>query len=225
MPGRGQREVRGRRGRRWAALATVGIVVVAWTSTQAGATASAQDTAASAQDTAASERPIAAASAPPEPTVAVSVRGTSTLVGLLDAGSTVVEDGVVRTRDSVLQTVERSSDPRVSGEATITLDIDAYRGGEGTSFGGQVRYGRMRLENEDGAWEGDFTGRLSASGFLQTYWLAGEGAYAGWSYVVTAGGNGDVWFSDGLIYPGAVPAASALEGLPIEGPARDLPSA
>ena len=146
-------------------------------------------------------------------------------MGQLDAGTTVVEDGVVRTRGSVLQTVEASSDPRVSGAGTITLDIDAYPGSEGSPLGGQVRYGHMRVENEDGAWEGDFTGRLSASGFLQTHWLAGEGDYAGWSYVVTAGGTARSGSATMLIYPGELPTASTLDRLPVEGPGRDLPSA
>ena len=155
----------------------------------------------------------------------VSARGTSTLVDQLDAGVTTVEGGVVSTRGAVLVTIEESSDARVSGRATIDLNVDAYPGPDGTPGGAQVRWGEMRLENDTGAWEGWFTGRQNDSGFLQTYWLAGEGAYEGLSYVVTAGGNGNVWLSDGLIYPGELPPSGGANRLPLERPGRDLPTA
>jgi hypothetical protein len=156
---------------------------------------------------------------------AVSVSGTSTLVDQLDPGVTTIEDGVVRTRGAVLVTVEESSDPRVSGRATISLAVDAYPDEDGTPGLAQIRYGEMRLENEEGAWEGWFAGRLNDSGFLQTYWLAGQGAYEGLSYVVTAGGNGNVWQSQGLIYPGELPPVGSVNRLPVENPGRDLPTA
>lgn len=158
-------------------------------------------------------------------TVAVSVSGTSRLVDQLDAGVSTVEDGVVRTRGAILVTIEETSDPRVSGRAVIDLNVDAYPGEGGLPGAAQVRYGRMRLENDDGAWDGWFTGRLNDSGFVQTYWLAGEGAYEGLSYVVTAGGNGNLWLSQGLIYPGELPPAGGDDRLPVDGPGRDLPTA
>lgn len=156
---------------------------------------------------------------------AVSVRGSSTLVDQLDPGVTTVEGGVIRTRGAVLITVEESSDARVSGRATIDLNVDAYPGPDGTPGVAQVRWGEVRLENDAGAWEGWFTGRQHERGFLQTYWLAGEGAYEGLSYVVTAGGNGNVWLSDGLVFPGELPPAGGANRLPLESPGRDLPTA
>jgi len=167
----------------------------------------------------------AAAAELPADDVAVSVSGTSTLVGQLEPGTTSVEDDVVRTRGTVLVTVEESSDPRVSGRAIIRLDIDAYPGPGGVPGAAQVRYGEMRLENDDGAWEGWFAGRFNGSRFIQTYWLAGEGAYEGLSYVVTAGGNGNTWLSDGLIYPGELPPVGNVNRLPVDGPGRDVPTA
>jgi hypothetical protein len=68
-------------------------------------------------------------------------------------------------------------------------------------------------------------GRLNGSGFTQTYWLEGEGAYEGLTYVVTAGGDGNVWLSDGLIYPGDVPPSGSENRLPIESQDRDVPAA
>ena len=72
---------------------------------------------------------------------------------------------------------------------------------------------------------GRFSGSLGGSGFLQTYWLEGEGAYEGLSYVVTAGGSGNVWQSSGLIFPGDVPSVGVSNSLPIDGIGDDLPSA
>jgi hypothetical protein len=161
----------------------------------------------------------------PSPEGAVSVRGTSTLVGQLDPGVTTLDDGVVRARGNVLVTLEEADDPRASGQAIIRVNIDAYPGADGTAAVAQVRFGEMRLENDEGAWEGWFMGRLNGSGFTQTYWLEGEGAYEGLTYVVTAGGDGNVWLSDGLIYPGDVPPSGSENRLPIESQDRDVPAA
>jgi hypothetical protein len=156
---------------------------------------------------------------------AVWVRGTSTLIGQLDPGTTVLDGGVLRTRGAVLVTLEASSDERAAGRGLIRLDVDVYPAPDGTSVGGQVRYGTMRIENDAGAWEGRFAGRLSGAGFSQTYWLEGEAAYEGLTYVVTAGGDGDVWTTDGLIYRGEPPPLSDGVRLPVEAPDRDLPAA
>ena len=83
----------------------------------------------------------------------------------------------------------------------------------------------MRIENEDGSWEGSFAGRLSNGRFLQTYWLRGRGDYAGLTYVVTAGGEGPVWASEGLIYPGSPPPGTPLGPIDPATPAGDPPLA
>ena len=153
---------------------------------------------------------------------AVSVTGTSTLVGQISAGVTRVAEGIVQVRDNVLVTVEESTDPRAAGRATITLNIDVYPAGASPA---QIRYGSMRIENAAGAWEGHFTGRLTERGFTQTYWLTGEGAYAGLSYVVTAAGSGPVWRSQGLIYPGKLPPLRGGVALGLDGPGIELPTA
>jgi hypothetical protein len=154
---------------------------------------------------------------------AASVDGTSTLVGTLQAGTTTIEDGVIRLRDSVLVTIEEATDPRVSGRASISVNFDAYPDAEGRTT--QVRFGSMRLVNDDGWWEGRFTGKLSARGFDQTYWLSGSGAYEGLSYVVTAFGSGPVWQSHGLIYPGELPPQGRVFGFDLDGPGPEQPAA
>jgi hypothetical protein len=151
--------------------------------------------------------------------VAVEVSGTSTLVDELEAGTISIEGGVARQRGVVLVTSEASSDPRASGRGTITLDVDAYADARGVLGATQVRSGSMRLENEAGEWFGRFAGRLSGGRFIQTYWLRGEEDYAGLTYVVTAGGNGPIWATEGLIYPGEPPQGVPLG--PVEAPASD----
>jgi hypothetical protein len=153
------------------------------------------------------------------------VVGTSTLIGQAEPGVTTLDGAIIRVRGNELITLEASSDPRVSGQARILVNYDAYPGPQGIPGTTQVRFGEMRLENEDGAWSGRFTGSLGASGFMQTYWLEGEGAYEGLSYVVTAGGNGNVWQSTGLIFPGDIPPMGSSAELPLDGIDRELPTA
>mgnify|MGYP001812170665 CR=1 FL=1 len=165
---------------------------------------------------------------PPAPEVlqqAVPVAGTSTLVGQRSPGVTALDGAIIRVRGNELVTVEESSDPRVSGQATINVNFDAYPGPNGIPGTTQVRFGEMRLVNEDGAWSGRFTGNLGGAGFLQTYWLEGEGAYEGLSYVVTAGGSGNTWQSSGLIFPGEIPPMGTSVSLPIDAIEGDLPVA
>ena len=156
---------------------------------------------------------------------AVAVTGTSTLVAEAAPGSIELENGVIRVRDNELVTVEVSSDPRVAGRATITVNFDAYADQSGLPGATQVRYGQMRLENDDGAWVGRFAGSLANGGFMQTYWLEGQGAYRGLSYVVTAGGNGNTWRSQGLIFPGDIPPLGGGPSFPLDAIGRDLPTA
>jgi hypothetical protein len=155
---------------------------------------------------------------------AVAVNGTSNLVGQEDPGTTVYDAGIVRVRDNRLVTVELSSDERVSGRAVINVNFDAYPDQSGLPGATQVRYGRMRLENGDGAWEGHFSGSLANGGFVQTYWLEGSGDYEGLSYVVTAGGNGSTWRSAGLIFPGDIPPMGGGNSLPLDAIGRELPT-
>jgi hypothetical protein len=100
------------------------------------------------------------------------------------------------------------------------MNVDAFADGTG-----QVRYGTMRIENEDGSWDGSFAGRLANGRFIQIYWLRGRGDYDGFTYVVTAGGDGPVWASEGLIYPGAPPPGAPLGPLEPARPAGDQPLA
>lgn len=160
-----------------------------------------------------------------QPAAAVAVTGTSTLVGESDPGGSSMDAGVVRVRDNVLITAELATDPRVSGRATITVNIDAYPDAAGRPGSSQVRFGRMELVNDGGAWAGRFAGSMANGGFVQTYWLVGTGDYKGLSYIVTAGGNGPVWRSQGLIFPGELPPLGSGPRLPIEDRDIEQPTA
>lgn len=155
---------------------------------------------------------------------AVAVNGTSNLVGQEDPGTSEYDSGIVRVRGNRLVTVELSSDDRVSGRAVINVNFDAYPDQSGLPGATQVRYGRMRLQNEGGAWVGHFSGSLANGGFVQTYWLEGTGDYEGLSYVMTAGGNGNTWRSSGLIFPGDIPLTAGGNSLPVEAIDLELPA-
>ena len=74
------------------------------------------------------------AEAEPSGPRAASVQGTSRLVGQVQSGTTLLDGGVLMTRQSILLTVEEATDPRVVGEARITLNIDAYRDASGGPY-------------------------------------------------------------------------------------------
>ena len=203
----------------------VGVLVALGSTAVLGQTEPAQAPQPTPAESAPAQAPAPTESQPPDESYAVSVNGTSTLVGQLDPGTIDVDGTVIRMRGNQLVTIEDSSDPRVSGRAVITVNFDAYPDASGLAGATQVRFGRMRLENDDGAWSGHFAGSRSNAVFAQTYWLEGEGAYEGLSYVVTAGGNGNVWRSLGLIFPGEIPPMGDSISLPIDAIERDLPSA
>ena len=52
----------------------------------------------------------------------------------------------------------------------------------------------------------------------------GEGDYEGLAYVVTAGGNGPIWQSQGLIYPGRIPPMGGTPVFDLDGPGRVAPT-
>jgi hypothetical protein len=146
-------------------------------------------------------------------------------VGQAAPGTTELDGAIVRVRGTELLTLEETTDPRTSGRATITVNFDAYPDASGLPGATQVRFGQMRLESEEGAWSGSFTGSLTNAGFIQLYWLEGEGAFDGLSYVVTAGGSGQKWRSEGLIYPGVIPPMGGAPAFGLEGPGTELPAA
>lgn len=102
-----------------------------------------------------------------EATVVRDVHGTA---GVLDEASSA---GLTEHR--LLVDV---ADPRIRGEALQTIRIEDV-----PEAGLQRSVGVMRLENPWGAWEGSINGVRYPDGTeIECGWLAGEGAYAGFSY-------------------------------------------
>ena len=84
--------------------------------------------------------------------------------------------------------------------STARIDSDDH-GGMGPTWG------TLRLENEDGAWEGVVSGYWYAPETRTAGWLVGEGAYEGLSYYhesVLEHGYLTISMS-GIIYPGDPP--------------------
>lgn len=114
----------------------------------------------------------------------------------------------------------KASDPRVSGEQ-ITVSIedssisnDAAVLGRNTSL--------MRIENEEGAWQGPVTWVILADYLdVQNGWLTGEGAYEGLSFFYSYYDDtaSDVHTGQGVIWPGPpppIPDVSLLDADPLD---------
>ena len=135
------------------------------------------------------------------PSPGVIVSGGSTHIGLERYGDEVIEDGIPRLRDNRTVSTAEMDDPRVSGTYRLTQS--------GQNLGGLgPMWGTMRVENEDGAWEGPVSGYWTD---VDTYFsgcLAGESAYEGLTYCMRVAADTvlrDV-ATDGLIYQGDLPS-------------------
>jgi hypothetical protein len=149
-------------------------------------------------------RPAASLPSSPAPAVgtgAAHVTGTETQTQL-NAGTQA--SGAVR--DRILTTTDAADDARVSGTGTLQISID-YHGTVGSVWG------TYRLENAGGAWQGSVTGATDTGGTYSDIWgwLAGSGAYEGYTYYFHADGSGALKF-DGIIYPGPAPVGTAPAG-------------
>jgi hypothetical protein len=122
--------------------------------------------------------------------------GTSHLDEIVDMGmQSLGADGVNRWRGLTALTVGEYTDPRLSGPATLTWNIDQY--GEDAFDGPE--WGTVHIENEGGAWRGNYTGFAYPDDevewfvvYLGTY--AGEGGYEGLvanCYLYVPGGGWD----------------------------------
>jgi hypothetical protein len=127
------------------------------------------------------------------------VTGTE-LVSVQTYGTSVGVDGVTQMRGVVARTTDTMNDPRVTGTGTVNGENDSYG-----SVGPQ--WGTYRLENAEGAWEGNWTGALWGDGMVSdvTAWLVGSGAYEGYTYYFHARGANPMKV-EGIVFPGLPPA-------------------
>ncbi len=112
-------------------------------------------------------------------------------------------DGRSHSRGGTVQCTDIVNDARVTGAVTGTWASDRW----GTeSSGALVQWGVLRLENEEGAWEGRYTGVYSSDrGDTIVFWWTGTGGYAGLTYFELVTGSGP-WVLQGQIFPGTPPA-------------------
>ena len=103
------------------------------------------------------------------------------------------------------------SDARLSGTVTITDNADRFIEGTDT-FLGDVLWGTIVIENDQGTWTGPLTGTsdLSAEGRGVTYIeLVGAGAYDGLSAILFEREEGEApnfeWDWNGVIFSGNLP--------------------
>jgi hypothetical protein len=157
--------------------------------------------------------PGAATDVVAEPAVIVS--GTTTMMTEGDSTSDQPLNGRMqasRGRASVFDW--ELDDPRLSGSATVTQNVDRWLDESDNDYG--IFWGTVSIENEDGSWLGTFVhsdGQTDAydgelGGVLQ---LRGSGAYEGWSAILYEyGPNPDAVDTtprllNGMMFPGDLP--------------------
>jgi hypothetical protein len=120
----------------------------------------------------------------------------------------------------VLSCNDVASDPRVSGQGTVTLNIEtwdpAVKTGPGTNM---VLWGDVLINGPDGSWSGRQYGIYDSGGTVHVFAvLAGSGAYEGWSYATSGtvpGPTGNTRSeSVGVIYHGPPPPGWSVEPFP-----------
>jgi hypothetical protein len=140
---------------------------------------------------------------------------TETVVGSVDDGDLVLR----RTRGQVWRLPDvQSEDPRFTGTYSTDLDLDTYyTPGADVEAAPTLSAGRLRLENEDGAWQGEYASGSwpdgpsddAASGIL----LRGEGAYEGFTALWTERYSEELcgWEFEGVVFEGEAPPAPTTE--------------
>jgi hypothetical protein len=137
-----------------------------------------------------------------ESTEPVYVTWSGDFAGMLDMrGEPEILDGYTRALEGN-RAKQTSDDPRISGEATYVYLVDR----NGTD---QRHTSLVRLENDEGAWQGELTNVfLPDQVWVQYGWLKGEGAYEGLSFFTSfRGTNGSRHLGEGMIWPGDPPPA------------------
>ncbi len=151
-----------------------------------------------------------------------SVTVTGSILGMcdVDAGTDTSVGGVREWRDWTVTCREVMSDPRVSGLSRHHFDRDcryALTPGDTDDRSpiGCVTWSEFVLTGPDGTWAGVDHGFVTADGESDTYRVAaGDGAYAGWTYVSHA----DESHVSGMIYEGQPPPWPALPPPPTVSP-------
>ena len=144
------------------------------------------------------------------PATLVSGEELCELSPMIAAGTTTIDpDGTIHTRDAEFKCTVTNSDPRISGTATYTANLDRWTttGTDGVQF----QWGTIRIENEGGAWDTEYIGIFSPeTGDVGAELYTGTGGYEGlYYYQWVIGTFGQPWPTKGLIFPDTVPIPGA----------------
>lgn len=142
---------------------------------------------------------------------ATYVSGTIENFSISEGTVTDGDDGASRSRDGSVSYTMVANDPRVSGTVTGTWNSDRWGVQDD---GALVQWGDVVLSNDDGTWEGSYTGAYASDygGDILTRWAVGTGAYEGLTFYfwldAPDGSMSGPWY--GLIYPGEPPPSVQL---------------
>ncbi len=150
----------------------------------------------------------------PSPDLSAGPPGLVTGHLVYDAGTTGGEwqervEVAGGARERVRERTARSetSDARLTGAVTVIDNADRFQAGTDT-FLGDVLWGTIAIENDQGTWTGPLTGTsdLSADGRGITYIeLVGAGAYEGLSAVIFERESAATLDWNGVIFSGNLP--------------------
>jgi hypothetical protein len=116
---------------------------------------------------------------PPTLNVVAEYAGIETFVDRIAEGTQWVEDGVLHLRNAQTLYFDDVTDVRLHGEAVIIANADVTLTDPPVNFYGST-WGEMRIEKDDGRWEGPWIGERTAEGHSYIWaFLDGEGAYDG----------------------------------------------
>ena len=120
----------------------------------------------------------------------------------------VAVDGGFRQRVRESHATSEMSDARLSGSVTVTDNADRFGYTVADEFVGDVLWGTIVIENDQGTWTGPLTGTgdLSADIGVFYYELVGAGAYEGLSAIIferETGTSDSDW--NGVIFSGNLP--------------------
>lgn len=114
--------------------------------------------------------------------IKTSYEGVSSFVGFGDDGQTWVSDGILHIRNAQQFFYDDASDPRISGDVTLTsVNVNYHAVQDPPLFPGYgPMWGTERIQNAGGTWEGTWTGIRTSEGYSYVHVvLKGEGGYAG----------------------------------------------
>ena len=147
-----------------------------------------------------SSEPVPGQPAAESPVPPIIVSGTSSGIRMEDLGDEVPGSEPPTMHGNVSVSEPEMDDPRVSGTYRLTQS--------GQNHGGMgPMWGTMRVENEEGAWEGPVSGYWTDTDTHFAGCLTGESAYEGLAYCLQAAADVvlmNVAF-DGLVYQGDSP--------------------